>query len=60
MKVLQKILMYVFVSTSFLIAVPEVGKTAPDFTIYNLETEDLGRMVRPIEEDMVFYRVVER
>ena len=30
----------IIVSVSFVFAVPEVDKPAPDFTIYNLDTKD--------------------
>ncbi len=40
MKVPKKALAIVLLGTSLLFAVPEVGKTAPDFTIYNLATQD--------------------
>ncbi len=40
MKVSMKALGLVLSGFSLLFAVPEVGKTAPDFTIYNIATLD--------------------
>ena len=40
MKVQIKFISFIFSCAAVLLAVPEVNKPAPDFTMYNLETED--------------------